>query len=57
MEHLVYDVKDIMELLKVKQTTAYRIISKIKNYQDNLGLPGKVLISDFEKWKTRNNQG
>ena len=55
MKELVYDVNDIQKLFKVKRTTAYKIISKIKLYQDNLGIHGKVLISDLKSWKQRNN--
>lgn len=53
MERLVYDVKDIQQLLKVKQTTAYRILKQAKQYQDNLNIAGRILVSDFIAWQNR----
>lgn len=47
MEQLVYDVNDIQIVLKVKQSTAYKILRQAKRYQDNLNISGRILVSDF----------
>lgn len=53
MEQLVYDVKDIQIVLKVKQSTAYKILRQAKRYQDNLNISGRILVSDFIAWQNR----
>ena len=53
MGQLVYDVKDIQIVLKVKQSTAYKILRQAKRYQDNLNISGRILVSDFIAWQNR----
>jgi len=53
MEQLVYDVNDIQIVLKVKQSTAYKILRQAKRYQDNLNISGRILVSDFIAWQNR----
>lgn len=48
---IVFDAKDIMKLLDVKQTKAYEIIKKINKASGiKEKLKGRVFIKDFENY-------
>lgn len=50
---VVYTIKDMQEMLGVKYSTASKIIRQVKAYQDNLGISGIILKTDWETYTNR----
>lgn len=46
------DVKDLMNIFACSYPTAQSIMRCIKSVSDKLMIKGKVLVEDYEYWKT-----